>query len=85
METVRRFLADSPSRYRAYLALQCALMQRYVARGGTPEDFCRRLAPVFHRRYAPLLLEHDPQAIARFEREGRPWRLRRRNLVGPGR
>ncbi len=65
METARRFIADSPTRFGAYLALQCALMQRFVARGGTPEDFCVRLAPVFRRRYAPLLLESDPPAVAR--------------------
>lgn len=63
METARRFLADSPSRLGAYLGLQCALMRRYVARGGTPEDFCVRLAPAFHRRYAPLLLEAGPSDL----------------------
>ena len=68
METARRFIAGSPTRFGAYVALQCALMQRFVARGGTPEDFCTRLAPVFRRRYAPLLLESDPRTLARFER-----------------
>jgi hypothetical protein len=46
-----------PSRFAAYTALQCALMRRHLARGGTAEDFCIRLAPVFHRRYAPVFLE----------------------------
>jgi hypothetical protein len=32
-------------------------MRRYLARGGTQEEFCLRLAPVFHRRYAPVLLD----------------------------
>lgn len=82
METVRRFLASSPDRYTAYLALQCALMQRFIARGGTPEDFCLRLAPVFHRRYAPLLLEGDPRAIAKFERENRARPLIHRDFAG---
>jgi hypothetical protein len=76
VETARRFLSDSPTRFGAYLALQCALMQRFVARGGTPEEFCLRLAPVFHRRYAPLLLEGDPRAVARFETGSAGWRER---------
>lgn len=70
METARRFIVGSPTRYGAYLALQCALIQRHVARGGTPEDFCLRLAPVFRRRYAPLLLDSDPHAMARFQVAG---------------
>ena len=40
----------------AYLALQSALMRRFLARGGTAEEFCERLAPTYHRRYAPLVL-----------------------------
>ena len=81
METARRFVADAPTRFEAYLALQCALMQRFVARGGTPEDFCLRLAPVFRRRYAPLLLDADPRALARFQTEVRGWRLRHRSTA----
>ena len=57
MEVARRFVESSPSSYAAYTALQCALMRRYLAQGGTAEDFCIRLAPVFHRRYAPVLLD----------------------------
>jgi hypothetical protein len=56
METARRYMEAHPSGFRAYIALQCALMRRFVARGGTHEEFCRRIAPVFHRKYAPLLL-----------------------------
>jgi hypothetical protein len=67
METARRFMNGTPSRFAAYLALQCALMRRFVARGGTPEEFCTRLAPVFHRRYAPLLLHGDPGAELNFQ------------------
>jgi hypothetical protein len=59
METARRFLKSSPNGFSAYVALQCALMRRFVARGGTNEEFCTRLAPVFHRKYAPLLLEEE--------------------------
>jgi hypothetical protein len=57
MEMARRFMETNSSGFAAYIALQCALMRRFVARGGTSEDFCSRLAPVFHRKYAPLLLE----------------------------
>lgn len=70
METARRFMNAAPSRFSAYLALQCALMRRFIARGGTPEEFCARLAPVFHRRYAPLLLQEDPAVHLRFEECG---------------
>lgn len=57
MEIARRFVDTQPTRFSAYIALQCALMRRYIARGGTAEEFCQRLAPVFHRRYGPLLLD----------------------------
>jgi hypothetical protein len=60
MEIARRYLQTSPSGFQAYVSLQCALMRRHVARGGTMEDFCLRLAPAFHRRYAALLLEGAP-------------------------
>lgn len=56
METARRFIEANQTGFCAYLALQCALMRRYIAQGGTQEGFCDRLAPVFHRKYAPLLL-----------------------------
>lgn len=57
MELIRTYLESSPTRFQAYLALQCALMRRFEARGGTSEDFCRRLAPAFHRRYGAMLRE----------------------------
>jgi hypothetical protein len=60
MEVARRYVESCPSRFAAYAALQCALMRRHLARGGTAEDFCDRLAPAFHRRYAPMLLEATP-------------------------
>jgi hypothetical protein len=56
MELFRRYSARYASGLAAYLALEVALMRRYVARGGTEEEFCRRLAPAFHRRYAALFL-----------------------------
>lgn len=55
MEVSRRFVERYPTALAAYLALQVALMRRFVARGGSEEEFCRRLAPVFRRRYAGLL------------------------------
>lgn len=57
MEVARKYLEECPTRFAAYTALQCALMRCYMARGGTQEEFCLRLAPAFHRRYAPVLLE----------------------------
>ena len=57
MEIIRTFVQNSPSGFGAYVALQCALMRRFIARGGTEEEFCARLAPVFHRRFAPVLLQ----------------------------
>ena len=61
MEIMRRHMARQPTRLAAYLALQCALMRRFLAQGGTAEEFCERLAPIFHRRYAALILG-DPVA-----------------------
>jgi hypothetical protein len=61
METARRFLEIHNTGFGAYIALQCALMRRFTARGGTHEEFCTRLAPVFHRKYARLLLESQTE------------------------
>lgn len=63
METARRFIDSSPTRFAAYIGLQAALMRRFVARGGTVEEFCLRLAPVFHRRYAPLFFEAEVAVV----------------------
>lgn len=57
MEVARRYLEEYPTRFAAYTALQCALMRCWMARGGTQEEFVLRLAPAFHRRYAPVLLD----------------------------
>jgi hypothetical protein len=75
VETARRFVEGYPTRLAAYLAFECALMQRYIARGGTAEEFCLRLAPLFHRRYAPLLLD---ATWPRLPAPSRPGRLTRR-------
>jgi hypothetical protein len=58
MELTGRYLAMHPTRFAAYLALEVALMRRFVAIGGTEEEFCRRLAPAFARRYGFLLRGH---------------------------
>jgi hypothetical protein len=38
------------------MALQRALMQRYVTRGGSKETWCERFAPIFRRRYWPIFV-----------------------------
>lgn len=62
MEISRRYATGHRPPLAAYLALQRALMQRFVAAGGTAEEFCARLAPVYHRRFAPLFFGIDPPA-----------------------
>jgi|GEM_PF-1354453 len=57
MEIARSYLAGYATGFAAYLALEVALMRRYVARGGSQEEFCTRLAPTFRRRFAPMLEE----------------------------
>jgi hypothetical protein len=57
MELARRFIETRPTRFAAYVELQRALMRRFIRRGGSAEEFCRRLAPLFHNRYAALLLD----------------------------
>jgi hypothetical protein len=52
------YLARHTSPFEAYMALQCALLARFIRRGGTSAEWCDRLAPAFRRRYAPILLRH---------------------------
>jgi hypothetical protein len=54
-EIARRFAASHETGFGAYLALERALMRRYVTRGGTEAEFCERLAAAFHRRHGGLL------------------------------
>lgn len=61
MEIIRRYMAGYATGFAAYLALERALMQRFVARGGSPEEFCVRLAPAFRQRFAPVLLDGTPE------------------------
>jgi hypothetical protein len=50
------YRAKHATGFSAYMALQSALMCRYVRRGGTVQQWCARIAPAFHRRYASDLL-----------------------------
>ena len=49
------YLARHESPFAAYMALQRALLEQYVARGGSEEAWCERMAPVFHARYRGLI------------------------------
>ena len=48
------YLAKHHTPFEAYMALQRALMLRFMERGGTEEFWCTRLAPAFRRRYTPI-------------------------------
>ncbi len=50
------YRARHASGFRAYMALQAALMRRHIARGGTIQSWCARLAPAFQQRYGTELL-----------------------------
>ena len=54
MVLVQQYLARHKSPFAAYMALQRALLRRYLLRGGTEELWCVRIAPAFRRRYAPV-------------------------------
>jgi hypothetical protein len=64
MELMRTFCESQPFTLAAYLTLQRALMRRFIARGGTPEEFCTRIAPAFRRKYGALLDARDAMARA---------------------
>lgn len=53
MVLVQHYLARHASPFEAYMALQRALLRRYLSRGGTEEAWCTRIAPAFRQRYAP--------------------------------
>jgi hypothetical protein len=55
VEIARCVAARYSSHLTAHLALRCTSMRHYVARGGTEEDFCPRLAPAFRHQYAKRL------------------------------
>ncbi|MBR9989464.1 MAG: hypothetical protein KFH98_06895 [Gemmatimonadetes bacterium] len=48
------YLARCGNGFEAYMALQRALIARWVARGGTEQSWCERMAPSFRRRYGWL-------------------------------
>lgn len=48
------YLARYENGFEAYMALQRALITRWVARGGTEQSWCERMAPLYRRRYAWL-------------------------------
>jgi hypothetical protein len=43
------------SGFQAYMALQRALLARWLAHGGTEESWCNTMAPRFRQRYAVLV------------------------------
>jgi hypothetical protein len=49
------YLVRSSSGFAAYMALQCRLLSRFRARGGSDGEWIARLAPAFRRRYGWLL------------------------------
>jgi len=55
MLLIERILPESKSPFHAYMELQRRLMHRWVARGGSEQAWCERMAPVFHARYGPLI------------------------------
>ncbi len=57
MILARSYQAKHATGFGAYMALQAALMRRYVRRGGTVQAWCTRMAPAFQRRYGRVLLQ----------------------------
>jgi hypothetical protein len=55
MVLAEQYRARCDSAFDAYMTLQRALLNRWVAQGGTEESWCLRLAPVFRARYAELV------------------------------
>lgn len=55
MELLRTFADGDRLTLARYLAMQCALMRRFIAQGGSAEEFCDRIAPAYRRKYGPLL------------------------------
>lgn len=55
MMLLERLMGDCESPFQAYMELQRRLLQRWMARGGTEEAWCQRLAPAFHARYGWII------------------------------
>jgi hypothetical protein len=66
MILAERYLARYGNCFDAYMALQRALMLRYLSRGGTKEAWCERFAPAFRKRYGPLFGLRDSPEIERW-------------------
>jgi hypothetical protein len=45
------FLARHETPFAAYMALQSALLQRHLRRGGSLDRWCSDIAPAYRRRY----------------------------------
>ena len=54
MILAQQYMARHQTPFAAYMALQRALLFHFLVRGGTPEQWCRQLAPAFNRRYGPV-------------------------------
>jgi hypothetical protein len=65
MILVQQYLAEYGSAFAAYMALQRALLRRYISRGGSEEVWCTRIAPAFRRRYAPVFAAAARNALFR--------------------
>ncbi len=55
MLLLERIVPDAKSPFHAYMELQRRLMHRWIARGGSEQAWCERMAPVFHARYGQLI------------------------------
>jgi hypothetical protein len=54
------FLGRYQTGFTAYNALQARLLRRYLARGGTLDGWCTRIAPAFRARYGWMLAAGQP-------------------------
>lgn len=48
------YLDRHGSPFEAYMALQRSLLGHYLLRGGSAEQWCERMAPLFRERYGAL-------------------------------
>ncbi len=65
MEVLARMQEQGKSAYELYCELQCRLMRRYIAQGGSETEWCERLAPAFRRRWSWLLDRSVPATAPR--------------------
>lgn len=55
MELAQEYLRRHATPFQAYIELQRSLMRRYINRGGTPQQWCESLAPVYARTFRWML------------------------------